>query len=178
MERSFEDSTECDIWRMDLLILVSVGTAEYSFDRLFRMIDEVCDMGIIDGNDIIAQKGSTKYNPRNFKCFNLIGRDEFQKYINSADLIICHAGTGSVILPLKLGKKIIVVPRRAKYGEHVDDHQLELRDTFTRAGYTLSAENKDELVKAIKDSHSFVPNKFKSNNARINNLIIDFITKL
>lgn len=161
---------------MDLLmILVCVGASEYKFDRLLKIIDELCDENILEGADIIAQIGGTDYQPRNYKNFALIDRDVFRNYMRQADLIITHAGTGSVIPPLKLGKKVIVFPRREKYKEHLDDHQLELRDVFVNAGYALGAENKEELIKAIKESKNFKPKKFESNNERMNQLIIDFI---
>ena len=89
-------------------ILVSVGASEYGFDRLLKIIDELCDEHVLDGNNIIAQLGSAQYKPRNYKYFKLIGRDEYETYMDNADLIISHAGTGSVIPPLKLGKKVIV----------------------------------------------------------------------
>lgn len=157
------------------MILVCVGASEYKFNRLLKIIDELCDENILNGNEIIAQIGSTEYKPRNYKNFRMIGREDFQRYINEADLIITHAGTGSVIPPLKLGKKVIVVPRREKYKEHLDDHQLELKDVFTTAGYTLSAENKEELKKAIQESKKFSPSKFESNSEKMNQLIIHYI---
>jgi len=64
-----------------------------------------------------------------------------------------------------------------KYKEHIDDHQLELRDVFTKAGYTLSAENKIELQEAIEQMPSFVPKVFKSNNEQFNDMIIKYIEK-
>lgn len=178
MGRIAEDSPECNIWGVDILILVCVGASEYKFDRLLKIVDELCDEKILSGKDIIAQIGNTDYTPKNYKSFNLIGRDDFQKYMEEAELIITHAGTGSVIPPLKLGKKIIVFPRLEKYKEHLDNHQQELRDVFTDGGYTLSAENKDELIDAIIKSRNFVPKEFYSNNRRINEMVIDFIEKI
>lgn len=178
MERTVKNYTKCCLWRLDILILVCVGASEYKFDRLLKIIDELCNEGTLNGSEIIAQIGNTDYKPRNYKSFKLIGRDEFEKYMENADLIITHAGTGSVIPPLKLGKKIIVFPRRQKNKEHLDDHQLELKNIFTEAGYTLSAENKDELRIAIKKSKTFKPKKFISNNKRINDLIINYIDQL
>lgn len=166
------------IWRLVILILVCVGASEYKFDRLLKAIDDLCAKGTLDGNEVVAQIGYTDYVPQNYTFFNLIGRDEFQKYMESADLIITHAGTGSVIPPLKLGKKIIVFPRLEKYNEHLDNHQLELRDVFTKAGYTLSAENEEELENAIKTISTFSPKKFESNNVKINNMICKFIDNL
>lgn len=157
------------------MILVCVGASEYKFDRLLKIIDEMCEENILKGADVIAQIGNTNYKPRNYKSFALIGRDEFQHYMKEADLVITHAGTGSVIPPLKLGKKVIVFPRREKYKEHLDDHQLELRDVFVGAGYTLGAENKEELINAISKLKTFQPKPFNSNNERMNQLIIDFI---
>ena len=178
MERIAENCSECGLWGVDILILVCVGASEYRFDRLLKMVDELCNEKILKGSEIIAQIGNTDYKPRNYKSFHLLGRDEFQEYMEKSDLIITHAGTGSVIPPLKLGKKVIVVPRLEKYKEHLDDHQLELRDVFTNAGYTLSAENKDELIDAIIKSRNFVPKEFHSNNRRINEMVIDFIEKI
>ena len=163
---------------MDLLILVCVGASEYKLDRLLIMVDELCDEGVISGNEIIAQIGNTDYKPRNYKSFSLIGRDDFQHYMEQSELIITHAGTGSVIPPLKLGKKVIVFPRLQKYKEHLDDHQLELRDVFTNSGYTLSAVAIDQLRDAIINIKDFTPRPFVSNNRKINSMVIDFIDRL
>jgi len=163
---------------VDLLILVCVGASEYKLDRLLIMVDELCDEGVISGNEIIAQIGNTDYKPRNYKSFSLIGRDDFQHYMEQSELIITHAGTGSVIPPLKLGKKVIVFPRLQKYKEHLDDHQLELRDVFTNSGYTLSAVAIDQLRDAIINIKDFTPRPFVSNNRKINSMVIDFIDRL
>lgn len=163
---------------MDILILVCVGASEYKFDRLLKMIDELCDSKVIDGKKVVAQIGYTDYVPRNYKSFSLIGRDEFEKYLQDSTIVISHAGTGSVIPAIKLGKKVIVVPRLEEYGEHLDNHQLELRDIFTKEGYALSANNKEELSICIKNMETFSPKKFVSNNKIINQLLIEFIDKM
>lgn len=156
-------------------ILIGVGASEYGLDRLLVMIDELCEEGLLDGNHIIAQKGASKYVPRNYKSFKLISREAYQNYMDNADVIICHAGTGSVIPPLKQGKKVIVFPRREMYGEHLDDHQLELAEVFTKAGCTMCATNKDEMISCLKQIENFQPAPFKSNSEHMNQLIIDFI---
>lgn len=178
MGRFAKDCTRCGVWGVAILILVCVGASEYKMDRMLRAIDELCDEGVIKGNEVIAQIGYTDYKPRNYKYFNLIDRNEFQTYMEQADLIISHAGTGSVIPPLKLGKKVIVFPRLEKYSEHLDNHQLELCDVFTNGGYTMRAENKDELREQILKAGSFVPKKFASNNIKINQMICDYIDSI
>lgn len=160
------------------MILICVGASEYRFDRLLKMVDELCDEKVLDGTQIIAQIGNTDYQPRNYEGFHLLGREEFQEYMEKSDLVITHAGTGSVIPPLKLGKKVIIVPRREKFKEHLDDHQLELRDVFTDAGYTLSANNKEELIEALHQIETFVPKEFQSNNNHVNQIVVDFIESI
>lgn len=176
MERAFKDSSKSNLRRMD--ILVSVGASEYGFDRLLKIVDEICEEGLLDGSHVVAQKGSAQYEPHHFKSFKLIARDDYQKYLEHADVIISHAGTGSVIPPLKMGKKVIVFPRREKYGEHLDDHQLELASVFTNGGYTLCANNKEELIECIKRLSSFNPSVFTSNTVNMNKMIIDYIESL
>lgn len=178
MGRAVSNRSKCSIWGVDILILVCVGASEYRFDRLLKNIDQLCDEKVLDGKEIIAQIGNTDYVPRNYKSFPLIGRDEFQKYMEAASFVITHAGTGSVIPPLKLGKKVIVFPRMEKYKEHLDNHQLELSEVFTSAGYTMSAENIDELRNAVKNIDEFEPRTFVSNSERINRMVIDFIESI
>lgn len=159
-------------------ILICVGASEYGFERLLKIVDELCDEKKLDGKHIISQLGSSSYLPHNFKYFKLIGRNEYEKYVEHADVIISHAGTGSVIPPLKKGKKVIVFPRRECYGEHLDDHQLELANIFTQNGYTLCATNKTELQNCLSNIKNFVPRPFKSNTQNMNKLIIDFIENI
>lgn len=157
------------------MILVSVGASEYSLDRLLKYLDELCEEKILNGDNIIAQIGSATYIPRKYKYFSLIGREEYEKYVNEAEFIITHAGTGSVVPPLKMGKKIIIFPRLEKFNEHLDDHQLELSECFTTNGYTLSAMNKEELKAAILSIDNFNPTKFNSNKVLFNDMIIKII---
>lgn len=160
------------------MILVSVGASEYSFERLLKIIDELCDEKKINGDEIVAQIGETKYQPKNYKSFKLISREEYQEYVNKSEYIITHAGTGCVVPPLNQGKKIIIFPRLEQYGEHIDNHQLDLCKVFESKGYTLCAKNKEELLKCIESIDEFQPEKFKSNKDEFNKRIIEYIEKM
>lgn len=159
-------------------VLVSIGTmVEKKFTRLFTMLDELCDEGVLNGNQIIAQISAEKYQSTRYKCFDMIADEDFKRLINESDLIIAHAGTGTVVPSVKQGKKVIVVPRMAQFDEHFDDHQLELAELFAKQGYVLQARNKEELKNCILDLDKFTPVPFVSNNKKMNDLIIDFIEK-
>ena len=107
------------------MILVTLGTQKEQFTRLLDYIEK---SNIKD--EIIVQAGHTKYKSKKMKLFDFISYEEINEYINKADVIITHSGTGSVLMPLKKGKKIIVCARLEKYGEHVDNHQKQLTEIF------------------------------------------------
>ena len=97
------------------------------------------------------------------KIMDYIPVKEFEELIDKADLIICHAGVGTILTALKKGKKIIAAARLKKYGEHVNDHQLQILDNFTTEGYILALEDFDKIDILIKQARNFTPAKFKSN---------------
>lgn len=159
-------------------ILVTIGSmSEKKFTRLFKAMDALCEKGIVNGEDIVAQVGFDKYNSQYYKCFDMVSDDEFKNLIAESDLIISHAGTGTVVSCLKRGKKVIIFPRLKQYDEHYDDHQLELAKVFTHNNYVLEAKSEEELSECIARVKSFNPTPFVSNNKKMNELILEFIEK-
>ena len=140
------------------MILVTLGTQHQEFTRLLDYIEK---SKIKD--KIIVQAGYTKYKSKKMKMFDFIDYDKMAEYVKDADLIITHGGTGSIIGPLKEGKKVIACARLAKYGEHVDDHQTEIVDVFSDEGYILKLDENTKLDDLIKRVKTFKPKKFKSN---------------
>lgn len=96
---------------------------------------------------------------------------EFQKIFNDADIIITHAGVGNIIYGLEQHKKMIVAARLEKYGEHVNDHQLQILDNFADEGYIIPLYTFDKLNEAIEKTKTFIPKEYKYNNT-------NFIKKL
>lgn len=178
MERDVKVLSECCVWRVDILIYVTVGLSTHVFDRLFKILDDLCDEHILNMNEIVVQCGYSSYKSPNYKVFDMIPYEEQMKYIDEADYLIMHAGTGSLINCLKRGKKVIIFPRLVEYNEHVDNHQLEIADFFTKLGCVLFAKNKEELVECIYKIKEFQPKEFISNNSQMNSLIVDYIDNL
>ena len=79
-----------------------------------------------------------------------LDRDEFAEWEEKADIVITHGGTGAIIGAVKKGKKVIAVPRLAKYGEHVDDHQLQLIDQFKEQNLICGLQDCSELPSAME----------------------------
>ena len=110
-------------------IFVTLGSQKFQFNRLLKAIDELYEKKIIT-LDVFAQIGYSDYLPKNYRYKKFLDRDEFNNEMENADIVITHGGTGAIIGAVKKGKKVIAVPRLAKYGEHVDDHQLQLIEQF------------------------------------------------
>lgn len=159
------------------MTLVILGTQDKSFDRLLRMVEKEIKNSNLKG-EVIVQAGQTKFKSKYMKIFDLIPITKFNKLIKEADLVITHGGVGSIIQALKHNKKVIAVPRLARYKEHENDHQIQIVEEFTRNGYILSAKNTKELNKALEDVNKFEQKKYKSNNNKMVKLIENFIDNI
>lgn len=157
------------------MILITVGSSEFQFNRLLKNIDELCEKKIIEGSEVIAQVGYSTYIPKYYRYFEMIDKEQFNKYLEDASLIITHAGVGTIISSLKKKRKVIVFPRLKEFNEHVDNHQLEISKSFEISNYIKVANNFEELKKIILDIDLFSPREFISNNTEMNSLIIDII---
>ena len=156
------------------MIFVTLGTQDKSFTRLLKAIDNEIKNGNIKG-EVIVQAGFTKYNSPNMKVFDLLDKDDFDKYIKNCDLLITHGGVGSILTGLKNNKKVIACPRLAKYNEHMNDHQVQIIKRFTDAGFILPFNENDDLSKVLKKVKTFKPKKYQSNTANMIELITNYI---
>ena len=140
------------------MILVTLGTQKQSFVRLLELVENAN----ID-DEIIVQAGNTEFKSKKMEIFDYIPYEKMSELIKKSDLIITHGGTGSILMPLKQGKKIIAVPRLAKYGEHVDDHQTQITSIFQEEGYILEYNDGDDFNLLLKKARKFKPAKYISN---------------
>ncbi len=159
------------------MILVMLGTQNNSFHRLLEEIDRLISCGIIH-EKVIVQAGYTKYSSKNMEIFGLIPQEKLEKYQEEADLIITHGGVGSIISSLKLEKKVIAVPRLHEYGEHVNDHQKQIVESFDKKGYIIGVKDISEIEKAMERVENFKPNKYEVGNKKMISIIENFIDSL
>lgn len=159
------------------MILVTLGTQDKSFKRLLEAVDKAIENNIIK-DKVIVQAGCTKYKSNNMEIFDLIPRDEFENLINECSLLITHGGVGSILAGITHGKKVIAAPRLSKYKEHVNDHQLQIVENFSKNKYILSLKDFSKLGKIIEKSKTFKPRKFVSNTENLIKNIEDYINNI
>ncbi len=159
------------------MILVTLGTQDKSFDRLLEAIQKQINLGNIKER-IVVQAGCTKFDSNDMEMFDLIPMDDFDKLIDECDLLITHGGVGSIIAGLNKGKKVIAAARLKKYKEHVNDHQLQIIDNFSKKGYILKLDNFEKLDELLREVVNFKPNKYKSNADNFRKEIVQLIDNM
>lgn len=125
-------------------IFLTIGTQE-PFDRLIKFVDEIAENFKENSISIQAQISYSDYMAKNIDTFDFITPNQFELKFNQADLIISHAGMGTIISASTMNKSIIVMPRLAKLGEHRNDHQLATAKAFKDLGYVHVAYSIEEL---------------------------------
>ncbi len=111
------------------MILVTVGTSNQPFDRL---LSSVTKLGASE--DVIVQYGASAVRPAGAECIAFLGYEVLLEHMREARAVVTHAGVGSIMAALSVGKRPLVVPRLRRLGEAVDDHQLELARRLDQAG--------------------------------------------
>lgn len=123
------------------MMFLTVGH-EMPFDRLVRGVDEWCRER--DRSDVFGQigdPGPDGYEPRHFEWKFFIEPDEYERRFGEADLIIAHAGMGSIITALALPKPILIMPRHGALKETRNDHQVATANRFaSRPGVEVAVD--------------------------------------
>lgn len=152
------------------MIFITLGSQKFQFNRLLKAVDELIEKDVMT-DKVFAQSGYSDYEPKHYKYKQFLDRNEFAEWEERADIVITHGGTGAIIGAVKKGKKVIAVPRLAKYGEHVDDHQMQLIAQFKEQNLICGLDDCDGLEDALQfvATHEF--DNYKSNtNAIIENI--------
>lgn len=158
------------------MIFITVGSQKFQFNRLLQEVDRlVKEKKIIE--EVFAQTGYSDYKPKNYGYKEFLDRDEFSNVMSKCDTVITHGGTGAIIGAVKQEKKVIAVPRLKEFGEHVDNHQLQIISEFGKMNFIKSVNKIKELEDVINTIGNFELNKYVSNTNVIIESIEEFIKK-
>lgn len=130
-----------------VVIFVTVG-AQMPFNRLVKTIDQWANEQGRD--DVFAQIGPTDYRPSHIQWTRLLDPGEFKRRCEAASVIVAHAGTGSILTALQLGKPILIMPRRANLRETRSDHQVGTAERFRRFESVAVAWDEKELIASLE----------------------------
>lgn len=124
------------------MIFVTIGQM-LPFDRLIRAVDAWA--GTTGRGDVLAQIGDGRYEPQHLRWVRKLAPLEFNARVREAEAVITHAGMGTIISALDLGRPLVVMPRRAGLREATNDHQLATAKHWAKDGRIAVAFDETEL---------------------------------
>jgi UDP-N-acetylglucosamine transferase subunit ALG13 len=131
------------------VVFVTVGSAPQGFRRLLEAVDRLAGAGTFAGDPVMMQTGhAAGFIPVHCEAHTFISREEFSRLVQQATLIICHGGATPLEI-IRAGKIPIVMPRQRKYGEIVNDHQVEFVQALAGEGRVIPAMEPEDLPEAI-----------------------------
>lgn len=131
------------------MIFVTIGSM-FPFDRMVRAMDAWAGTDG-QGEEILAQIGAGAFEPRHMTWVRRLDRSGYAAAVARARLVVAHAGIGSIVSAAELGKPIVVLPRRAAFGEHTSDHQVETVSRLHGRPGVHVAETEGDLPARIAD---------------------------
>jgi UDP-N-acetylglucosamine transferase subunit ALG13 len=149
---------------------VSVGNARQSFNRLLDFVISVIDCL---PTPIVVQHGHTNFGCPKVDKYKFINGQRYEEFMFHSNLLILHAGAGSVIHAIRAGKIPLVMPRLSKYGEHIDDHQLEFAIALHRLQKVVLIEEYVDPILLINRAKElqFQHQKNKIQNSQLESLL-------
>lgn len=136
------------------MIFVTVGT-QLPFDRLIHAVDAWAS---VSREEVFAQIGPSSHRPRGMRFAPFVSPGRCRALMADADAVVAHAGMGTIIGALELGKPVIVMPRRASLGEHRNEHQLATAERLGGLGHVRVAWDESELP-ALLDAREVGPGR-------------------
>lgn len=144
-------------------ILITVGTT--SFDSLIEYLDRNLNKEI----DAIFQIAEGKYTPVNFNFFRF--SEDIDSIYNDNEIIITHAGAGSIYNLLEKGKILFLIPNL----ERVDKHQTDIATFMHKNKYAIMINKFKEINTYIKKGKDIKLSPFKKTDFFKTDEIMKFI---
>jgi beta-1,4-N-acetylglucosaminyltransferase len=158
------------------MIFLTVGT-QFPFDRLVKFIDGLISQNGFD-EEIFGQIGCGTYKPRSFEYVEYLEKSKLDRLIQQASSIISHAGMGTITIAMECGKPLLVMPRLAKHGEVVNDHQVAIARKFEELGHILVAYETEQIPEKLEQLKTFVPRKREAQPEAVIGRITQFLTEM
>lgn len=189
------------------MIFVSLGTQDKPFNRIIDYVlslkEEVKELEELEDAKIVFQIGQTKLseeeknriiklnnnkennkkneekNNEDITVFSMLKPEEMKKYIINSSIVITHAGVGTIMECVENNKEIVVLPRKEKYAEHVNNHQEEIAFEMEKNGLLKKVDTYDKLkevvIEIIRNRNNKKENIYVSNNEKFNDMLIEYL---
>ncbi len=120
-------------------------------------MDEWCGRSGAEAFAQISDVGSEGYRPKNMAWSSFLGPDDWDERFAAADVVVAHAGMGTIISALMAGKPIVIMPRSVAYNEHRNEHQVATAKRFEGRPGVHVAMDEFQLPKLVEVAVSQPP---------------------
>ncbi|MBE6055119.1 MAG: beta(1,3)galactosyltransferase EpsH [Clostridium sartagoforme] len=156
------------------MIFITVGTQRFQFNRLLKEVDKLISENKIT-EEVFAQIGYSTYKPKYYNFKDFINSEEYENILAKSNIVITHGGTGTIIKAVKHRKKVIAIPRLKAFGEHVDNHQMQIISEFNEVGFLQKVEDINNLSDIIERINNIEVMEYVSNTKNIIFEIVRYI---
>jgi beta-1,4-N-acetylglucosaminyltransferase len=133
-------------------ILCILGNDRHKFDRIVILAENIA---MSTNKHLILQAGQNQYNLKTGEQFDFLEKTPFSELISKADIVISHCGSGSLRRIIMSQKKSIILPRLKFFGEHIDDHQIQIAKVCAdNKNCYLPKDFSEEMINAEKCIHA------------------------
>lgn len=157
------------------MIFITTGSRSFQFNRLLEAVDKAIENGDVT-DKVFAQVGSSDYKVKHYESVEFLNHEEFNKKMQECDIVLTHGGTGVIVNAVKMGKRVVAVPRLEKFHEVVDDHQIQLVQAFEKLGMVTACYDCDKIGSAIEMAKHKEVKPYVSNTQTIINSIDEMIS--
>ena len=130
-------------------------------------------------NEKINNQKIKNKEEKNITVFNMLKPEDMKKYIIDSSFVITHAGVGTIMECVENNKEIVVLPRKEKYAEHVNNHQEEIASEMEKNGLLKKVDTYDKLkevvIEIIRNRNNKKENIYVSNNEKFNDKLIEYL---
>jgi UDP-N-acetylglucosamine transferase subunit ALG13 len=139
-------------------VVVFLGTDHHPFARLVDWVDRWA----ADHPDIpcFIQHGPAPA-PTHAPATDFVGSDELRHRLADADVVVGHAGPGTIMDALAAGRLPIVVARLSRFDEVVDDHQVAFSRLMAEEGRCVVVDD-EAGVRAAIDAALASPERYQA----------------
>jgi len=146
------------------VIFVTLGTHQQPFDRALDLVS-----ALPRPDALLVQHGATQARPSlpGIEWLDYLDWEPLTARMRDAEVVITHAGVGSAVTAIRAGKKPVLLPRLARYGEHVDDHQLELAERLAEFDLAVVCGPGERLEVPVAEARTGIPRSLGSRQSRL-----------
>lgn len=159
----------------NIKLFVPLGTQKFPFERIITAMNKLVEDNKYKADEIVMQSAIYPITPK-FTHFTLIPNEDFKHYMSLAEVVVTHSGVNSIISSMEMGKPLVICPRLYEYGEHIDNHQMEIAKLMHEKYDVLICINMSELPDLIEKAKTHKYKKWISHRKEllktIENLII------